>query len=117
MVVNSSFMTLTPKVVHPLKLEEYRPIYLVGCLYKIISKSLASRLENVLGGLVSHCQTAFVPGRQLLDGAVIANEIMDLATRDNKECVIFKVNFKKAYDCVNWDFLRFRLKWGLGRLG
>lgn len=59
------------------------------------------KTKNVLGGLVSHCQSAFGHGRQLLDGVLITNKIIDLATRDKKECVMFKVDFEKAYDYVS----------------
>ncbi|CAK8576402.1 unnamed protein product [Lathyrus sativus] len=100
-VVSSSFNTLTPKVDKPLHLREYRPICLVGSLYKIMAKLLANRLKKVIGGLVSQCQTTFVLGRKMLEGVVVANEIIDLATRDNKECMSFKVDFEKVYDCVN----------------
>lgn len=55
----------------------------------------------VIGELISNFQSAFVLGRQMLDGVLIANKIVDEATRDNKECVLFKVDFEKAYDCVN----------------
>ncbi|KAI5417065.1 hypothetical protein KIW84_041886 [Lathyrus oleraceus] len=54
------------------------------------------RLERVIGGLISHRQSEFVPGRQLLDGVLIANEIVEKSNRDKKEHVHFKVNFKKA---------------------
>lgn len=76
------------------------PICLVGCLHKILGKLLALRLKKVIGGLILNCQLSFVPDRQLLDGVLIASEIVDLSTRDNVECVLFKVDFEKANDCV-----------------
>lgn len=45
---NSTFIMLIPKVKDPLTLSDYRPISLVGCQYKIISKVLAERLKAVL---------------------------------------------------------------------
>lgn len=99
--VTSSFLTLIPKVTQPSNLEDYIHICLVGCLYKIITKLLAVRLKRVLGGLISHCQSMFVLGRQLLDGVLIANEIVDLDTINKKRSVMFKVDFEKAYNCVN----------------
>lgn len=67
-VVAFSFLTLIAKVAQPYNLEEYMHIFLVGCLYKIIVKLPAARLKKVLGGLVSHFQSEFIPGRLLLDG-------------------------------------------------
>ncbi|XP_058733672.1 uncharacterized protein LOC131605316 [Vicia villosa] len=113
--ITSSFLTLIPKNSNPLGLNEYRPICLVGCIYKVISKILASRLKKVLSSVVSECQSAFVPGRQLLDGVLVANEVIDLARKDGLGCLLFKVDFEKAYDNVSWDFLRFMLrKMGFG---
>lgn len=115
-VVTSSFLALIPKVAHPINLGEYRPICLVGSLYKILAKLLVARLKRLIGGLISQCQSAFVPGMQLFDGVLIANEIIDKVTRDKKECVFFKIDFKKSYDCVNWDFLRSMMNnMGFGR--
>lgn len=55
--MTSSFLALVPKKENPQGFEEYRPIFLIGCLYKVISKILASRLRRVIGKLVSSNQT------------------------------------------------------------
>lgn len=52
----SSFITLIPKVKDPLNLGDYRPISLIGCVYKIISKSLTSILNNVIGKVIDEVQ-------------------------------------------------------------
>ncbi|GAU23824.1 hypothetical protein TSUD_27340 [Trifolium subterraneum] len=109
----ASFLTLIPKKDHPQDLFDYRPICLIGCLYKILSKLLAARLKRVLGKLISNCQSAFLPQRQILDGVVVLNEIIDLATRRKDSCMLFKVDFETAYDTVNWGFLeRMMVKMG-----
>ncbi|PNX70644.1 cysteine-rich receptor-like protein kinase, partial [Trifolium pratense] len=74
--VTASFLALIPKKDHPQHLSEYRPICLIGILYKILSKLLAARLKNVMGKLISTCQSAFLPRRQILDGVVVLNEII-----------------------------------------
>jgi hypothetical protein len=66
---------------------------------------LANRLKKVLGKIISKCQSAFLPQRQILDGVVVLNEIIDLAKRRKDECLLFKVDFERAYDTVNWRFL------------
>ncbi|XP_058749365.1 uncharacterized protein LOC131622352 [Vicia villosa] len=104
--ITASFLALIPKNPNPQGLNEYRPICLVGCLYKIISKILANRIKKVLKSIISPCQSAFVPDRQILDGVLALNEIVDHARKEKKECFIFKVDFQQAYDCVNWGFLR-----------
>lgn len=40
---------------------------------------------------------------------VVINEMVDLAKKRGKECIIFKVDFEKAYDSVSWDFLEYIL--------
>ncbi|CAI8593343.1 unnamed protein product [Vicia faba] len=79
-------------------------------MYKVLSKLLASRLKKVLHVLVSDCQNAFIPGRHLLDGVLIANEPGDYATKDSKSCFLFKVVFEKAYNKVSWSFLKYVLR-------
>jgi hypothetical protein len=46
-----------------------------------------------------------VKERQILDGILIANEVVDEAKKTNKELMLFKVDFEKAYDSVDWGYL------------
>ncbi|PNX81845.1 cysteine-rich receptor-like protein kinase [Trifolium pratense] len=111
--ITASFLALIPKKDHPQYLSDYRPICLIGVLYKILSKVLAGRLKNVMGKLISKCQSAFLPGRQILDGVVVLNEIIDLAKRRKDRCLLFKVDFERAYDTISWNYLeRLMLKMG-----
>nr|GEW81979.1 RNA-directed DNA polymerase, eukaryota, reverse transcriptase zinc-binding domain protein [Tanacetum cinerariifolium] len=65
---NSSFIALIPKLQDAKLVKYFRPISLIGSLYKIIAKVLSNRLVGVLGGLVNEVQLAFVSDRQILDG-------------------------------------------------
>jgi hypothetical protein len=88
---------------------------LLGCIYKIIAKVLAARLAKVIGPLISKSQTAFLKGRQLVEGVVVVNEVIDYAKKTGKECLILKVDFEKAYDSVDWKFLDYMLqRFGFG---
>ncbi|GAU29681.1 hypothetical protein TSUD_53330 [Trifolium subterraneum] len=66
---------------------------------------LANRLRLVIGSVISESQTAFVKDRQILDGILIANEAVDEARKTKKELLLFKVDFEKAYDSVDWSYL------------
>ncbi|KAK2389767.1 hypothetical protein QL285_063335 [Trifolium repens] len=78
---------------------------MVGSLYKILAKVLANRLRLVIGSVISESQTAFVKDRQILDGILIANEVVDETCKTKKELMLFKVDFEKAYFSVHWGYL------------
>jgi hypothetical protein len=92
---SSYFLTIIPKVDSPLKIGDFRPISLVESLYKLVAKVLAGRLVKVMDKLISPNQSAFIQGRQLVDGVVAVNEIIDLAKKSRKECLIFELTLKK----------------------
>ena len=58
---------------------DYRPISLIGCLYKIMVKLMSKRLRLVLGKVIDESQSAFLGVRNMLDGDLVANEIVDEA--------------------------------------
>ena len=78
--INSTFLVLIPKKGGAEDLGEFRPISLLGGLYKLLAKVLANRLKKVIGRIVSTDQNAFVMGRQILDASLIANEVIDAST-------------------------------------
>ncbi|GJS12294.1 RNA-directed DNA polymerase, eukaryota [Tanacetum coccineum] len=102
---NSSFIALIPKIPDANVVKDFRPISLIGSLYKIIAKILANRLVVVLGDIVNEVQSAFIADRQILDGPFILNEVLQWCKSKKKQSLIFKVDFEKAYDSVRWDFL------------
>nr|GFC09219.1 RNA-directed DNA polymerase, eukaryota, reverse transcriptase zinc-binding domain protein [Tanacetum cinerariifolium] len=65
---NSSFIALILKIPDAKMVKDFRPISLIGSLYKIIAKILANRLVTVLGDVINEIQSAFVADRQILDG-------------------------------------------------
>ena len=81
--------------------QDFRPISLVGSLYKIIAKVLANRLKRVMGKLVSYSYNAFVEERQILDAILVANEAIDSRKRSADTGLVCKLDIEKAYDHVN----------------
>ena len=108
--LNATFLTLIPKKENAFKVRDFRPISLLGSVYKIMAKVLTDRLSVVLGHLVSSPQNAFVKGRQITDSVLIANEILDSRLKDKLPRVICKLDIEKAYDHVNWHFLLYLLE-------
>ncbi|MFS7958360.1 putative RNA-directed DNA polymerase [Helianthus anomalus] len=102
---SSSFITLIPKSKDPKGLGDYRPINLVGIINKVVSKVLANRLKKVLGSVISVNQSAFLKDRLILDGPLILNEVFAWLKKRRDKAFLFKIDFAKAYDNVNWNFV------------
>ena len=92
-------------------MDDYRPISLVGCTYKIISKILANKLKIVLSNIIDYSQSALIKGRWLLDSILVANGVVEENRLKRKRLVIIKVDYEKAYDSVSWDFLYYMMYW------
>ena len=103
--LNSTFLVLIPKKGGADDLGDFRPISLLGGLYKLLAKVLANRLKKVLDKVVSTDQNAFVKGRQILDASLIANEVIDFWYKRKEKELICKLDIGKANDSINWKFL------------
>ncbi|XP_059650451.1 uncharacterized protein LOC132296256 [Cornus florida] len=104
--VNNTYIALVPKCQNPTSLHDYRPISYVNTIYKCISKLLATRLQSTLPLLIDQAQSAFVHGRKITDPILLAHELLRGYHKHGTpaRCAI-KVDFKKAFDSVKWDFI------------
>jgi len=102
---NNTFIALIAKIENPHRLADFWPISLVSSLYKILSRVLANRLRKLVSKVVSESKSIIVQGRQILDGILITNELVDDVGRLKKELLMFKVNFERAYASVDWRYL------------
>ncbi|GKB48843.1 hypothetical protein Tco_0899596, partial [Tanacetum coccineum] len=105
--LNHSIIALIPKVNSPVRINDYRPISCCNTLYKRISKILANRMKESLSKLISLNQSAFVSGRRISDNILLTQEFMHNYHLDRgpARCA-FKVDIQKAYDTVDWLFLK-----------
>ena len=110
---NVALIALIAKIDNPEGFKDFRPISMVGCIYKIIAKVLARRLQSVMDTLIGPFQSSFIKGRQILDGALVAGEIIDSCQRRNIKTTILKLDFHKAFDSISWQFM----DWTLSQMG
>ncbi|XP_074360858.1 uncharacterized protein LOC141701117 [Apium graveolens] len=106
--LNRTLVCLIPKVKHPKKVVDLRPISLCNMLMKILSKVMANRLTPTLNAIISEKQSAFIEGRLLTDNALIAYEVNHYIRRKTQGKVGvagLKVDISKAYDRLEWSFI------------
>lgn len=106
----SYFATLISKVDSPLLLGKFRPIFLIGSLYKLVVNVLDTRLRFVMNTLISPNQSTFLRGRQLVDKVVALNGVIHLTKTSKKANLILKVDFEKACDSIHCSFMNYMLK-------
>jgi hypothetical protein len=103
--LNATSIALIRKKVGAVDIKDFRPINLVGGVYKIISKVLANRPKMIFEKVISKTRNAFIRGTQILDSIFIANKCLDSRIKYGEPSVLCKLYLEKAYDYVNWGFL------------
>ena len=58
-----------------------------------------------MGESIGSAQGAFVKGQPILDLVLIANECVEEYREKKKKGVVLKIDFEKAYDHLEWDFI------------
>jgi hypothetical protein len=103
--LNYGIITLLPKIKDAENIQQYRPICLLNCIYKWFTKCLTLRLDVVAGRMIHKSQAAFLQKRNIMNNVLALHEILHETKREGQTGVILKLDFEKAYDQVNWDFL------------
>jgi len=103
--INRGTITLIPKSGDHSRIGNWRPITLLGSLYKILAKTLARRLQAHLPSIIRPSQTGFVEGMSILDNTFLAQEALDWAVESDQDLVMLLLDFEKAFDRIEWGFL------------
>ena len=113
-------ITLTFKKGDRLDPKNWRPITLLNADYKIASRSVAARLLKVIHLIVSKDQTCGVPGRFIGENVAFLRDIVDFCTFTGVPAALLSLDQEKAFDRVDWSFLRstlFALGFGQSFIG
>ncbi|XP_060182487.1 uncharacterized protein LOC132612182 [Lycium barbarum] len=105
--INCTTITLVPKVTTPNFVKEFRPIACCSTIYKLIAKIMTTKLKTVVDYLVGPSQSAFIEGRNILDNVVVAHELVKgYGQKHVSPRCFMKIDIRKAYDSVEWGFLK-----------
>ena len=104
--LNFGVITLIPKKENAVQIQQYRPICLLNVSFKIFTKVATNRITGIAHKVIKPTQTAFMPGRHILEGVVVLHETIHELHRKKMDGVIFKIDFEKAYDKFKWPFLQ-----------
>ena len=91
-------------------LKNWRPISLLGVDYKIASPVIANRIKKVLPTIISHTQKGFLKNRSIAENTRLIYDIIDKLNSNNQEGLLLLIDFEKAFDSVEWNFLDGALK-------
>lgn len=98
-------ISLIPKIEVPMEAGHFRPISCCNVLYKIISKMICVRLREAMGSIVAGNQAVFVKGRSLVHNMLVCHDILRHYSRKTTPRCMLKIDLKKAYDMVSWEFI------------
>ena len=104
--LNSTFLALIPKKDKPISFADFRPMSLSNLVYKLITKTIALRLKPHLDISISRKQFGFLKNRQIVEPIGITQEVLHSVKTKNICALILKLDLVKAFDRVNWSFLR-----------
>lgn len=104
--LNFGVICLLPKTEEAVQIQQYRPICLLNVSFNFFTKVGTNRITRIAHRVVRPTQTAFMPGRHILEGVVVLHETIHEIQRKKMDGVLFKIDFEKAYDKVNWSFLQ-----------
>lgn len=103
-----TLIVLIQKGDHPNSFKDSRPISLCNVIYKLVTKVLVNRLHPILSRIVSPLHSSFIPGRSTRDNAIVLQDVVHhMRTKKRKVGdLVLKLYLEKAYDRVDWRFLR-----------
>ncbi len=101
-----AILCLLPKPNKDLRyLKNWRPLSMLNTDYKILAKTLATRLQSVIGKLISNDQSGYIKGRFIGENIRTVIDVLQYSRDINIKGYITFLDFEKAFDSVSWNFL------------
>lgn len=84
-------------------LSNFRPISCYNTIYKCIARILVMHIMELASCLIGSEQSAFIPGRRIVDNILVAHEIvLGYHSKKGKVRCAMKIDIQKAYDSIEW---------------
>jgi hypothetical protein len=103
--LNFAVLSLIPKEPDASSMKKFRPISLLNCIFKKITKVLTNRLGLLMDLLTSPNQIAFIKGRYILESVVSTHEVIHSVSHSKQKGDVLKLDYEKSFDKVNLDFI------------
>jgi Reverse transcriptase (RNA-dependent DNA polymerase) len=103
--LNRATICLISNISNAALITKFRLIGLLNYSYKIFSKVLDNRLHVALEGIIGEAQCDFLKNIYILDSVITAHEVLHHVHISKEHGLLFKVDFQKAFDFVNWGYL------------
>ena len=87
-------------------LQNYRPISLLNVDYKIGAKAIANRFQRVIQSLLGPQQTGFLKGKFIGENVRFILDLIDHTSKHNIPGFLFLVDFEKAFDTLEWNYIQ-----------
>ena len=94
----------------PQQIKNWRPVTLLNTDYKILTKSLSRRIEKFIPEVIHTDQSGFVRDRFIGEPIRFVEDLIEKFDREDKPGIVMQLDFEKAFDSMEWNFLFEMLK-------